>query len=229
MNNGVAPLVARNVHRDYLGGAGKVLHILRGADVTVQGGEAVAIVGASGSGKSTLLHILGALDRPTSGSVEVGGVDVATLSEEEAADLRNRSVGFVFQFHHLLKEFTALENVIMPALIRGDAFDEAQRRGRALLEQIGLGDRLEHKPGELSGGEQQRVAVARALVNDPLVILADEPTGNLDAKTSAGVQEAIFGLLDRHQVAMVVVTHSGDLAARAHRVLKLTEGVLEDA
>ncbi|NNM35161.1 MAG: ABC transporter ATP-binding protein [Gemmatimonadetes bacterium] len=229
MKNGVTPLVARDVHREYLGGAGKVLHILRGADVTVSGGEAVAIVGASGSGKSTLLHILGALDRPTSGSVKVGGVDVADLSEEEAADLRNRQVGFVFQFHHLLREFTALENVIMPALIRGDGFDEAQGRGRALLEQIGLGDRLEHKPGELSGGEQQRVAVARALVNDPLVILADEPTGNLDAKTSAGVQEAIFGLLDRHRVAMVVVTHSRELAARAHRVLKLTEGVLEDA
>ena len=229
METGLHPLVARDVHRDYVGGAGKVLRILRGADLTVAAGEAVAIVGASGSGKSTLLHILGALDRPTSGTVEIGGVNVAALDEEGAADLRNRQVGFVFQFHHLLREFTALENVMMPALIRGDGQDQARSRGRTLLEQIGLGDRLEHKPGELSGGEQQRVAVARALVNEPLVILADEPTGNLDARTSEGVQEALFGLLNEHEVAMVVVTHSGDLAARAHRVLKLTEGVLDNA
>lgn len=229
MEHSLPPLIARGVHRDYVGGAGKTLHILRGADLTVGAGEAVAIVGASGSGKSTLLHILGALDRPTAGSVELGGVDVGGLDEEGAAALRNRQVGFVFQFHHLLKEFSALENVVMPALIRGDSFDEAEDRGRVLLEQIGLGDRLEHKPNQLSGGEQQRVAVARALVNDPLVILADEPTGNLDARTSEGVQDAMFGLLDRHRVAMVVVTHNRELAGRAHRVLKLAEGVLEDA
>lgn len=227
--DGPPPLLASDVRRSYAGASGQVLEILRGIDLTVTAGEAVAIVGASGSGKSTLLHILGALDRPTAGSVRLGGVDVATLGEQETAALRNQQVGFVFQFHHLLREFSALENVMMPALIRGDGFDEAERRGRALLEQVGLGARLTHKPTELSGGEQQRVAVARALVNEPLVLLADEPTGNLDARTSEGVREVLFGLLEHHRVAMVVVTHNHELASKARRVLKLAEGVLEDA
>ena len=154
---------------------------------------------------------------------------MGALGEEEVAALRNQGVGFVFQFHHLLREFTALENVMMPALIRGDGFDEAERRGRELLDQVGLAARLDHKPTQLSGGEQQRVAVARALVNEPLVLLADEPTGNLDARTSNGVREVLFGLLEHHRVAMVVVTHNHELASMAGRVLKLAEGVLEDA
>lgn len=223
------PLVARDVARSYEGTSGQVLEILRGVDLTVGAGEAVAIVGASGSGKSTLLHLLGALDRPTAGSVYLGGVDVGTLGEQEVAALRNQRVGFVFQFHHLLREFTALENVMMPALIRGDDFDEAEGRARELLDQVGLADRLDHKPTQLSGGEQQRVAVARALVNEPLVLLADEPTGNLDARTSAGVREVLFGLLEHHRVAMVVVTHNHELASMAGRVLRLAEGVLQDA
>ena len=227
--NGPRPLEAVGLHRTYIGGAGRELHVLRGVDLAVEGGQAVAIVGASGCGKSTLLHLLGALDHPTAGTVRIGGVDVDTLDEEGAAALRNEQVGFVFQFHHLLREFSALENVMMPALIRGDAFVEAERRGRQLLGQVGLEGRLTHKPTELSGGEQQRVAVARALVNEPLVLLADEPTGNLDTKTSEGVQELLFGLLEHHSVALVVVTHNRELAARAERVLKLTEGVLHDA
>ena len=227
--NGGVPLEAVDLKRSYVGGAGQELKILRGVNLAVRAGEAVAIVGSSGCGKSTLLHLLGALDRPTAGTVRIGGTDVAELDDEAAAALRNEKVGFVFQFHHLLREFSALENVMMPALIRGDAFDEAERRGMGLLEQVGLGDRVAHKPTELSGGEQQRVAVARALVNEPLVLLADEPTGNLDARTSEGVQEMLFGLLEHHRVAMVVVTHNRELASRAERILKLTEGVLEDA
>ena len=231
MNNGAAsvPVVeARGLRRTYPGVSGTELHILRGLDLALDPGEAVAIVGASGSGKSTLLHLLGVLDRPTAGSVRIGGVDTAALDDESAAALRNRRIGFVFQFHHLLQDFTALENVMMPALVQGRSPAGARAAATTLLEQVGLGDRVGHKPSELSGGEQQRVAVARALVNRPLVVLADEPTGNLDVHTSTHVQEVIFDLRDRYGVALVVVTHNRELASRAQRILRLNEGVLED-
>lgn len=223
------PVQAAGLHRSYAGVAGPDIRVLRGVDLSVSRAEAVAIVGASGSGKSTLLHLLGALDRPTAGSVAIGGTDTGKLSDEEAAALRNREIGFVFQFHHLLREFTAAENVMMPALIAGRNERGARRSATALLRQVGLGERLDHKPAQLSGGEQQRVAVARALVNRPLVVLADEPTGNLDPRTSKGVQDALFGLRARHRVALVVVTHNRELASRAARVLRLEEGVLKDA
>ena len=227
-NGGAPPLVARELHRSYPGVSGPDLHILRGVDLSLEWGEAVAIVGASGSGKSTLLHLLGALDRASGGSVHVGGADIAALSDEEAAELRNRRIGFVFQFHHLLRDFTALENVMMPALIRGDGMAEARTRATKLLDQVGLGGRLGHKPRKLSGGEQQRVAVARALVNDPFMVLADEPTGDLDMSTSEDVQDILFEMKERHGVALVVVTHNRELAGRAERVLRLREGVLEN-
>ena len=188
----------------------------------------MAIVGESGSGKSTLLHLLGALDQPTGGSVRIGGTDIAELDEEGAAALRNNRIGFVFQFHHLLPDFNAVENSMMPALIRGDDPASARTKAAGLLRQVGLGDRFDHKPHELSGGEQQRVAVARALVNRPLVVLADEPTGNLDAARSEEVQDVLFELRDRHRVALMVVTHNHEVASRAERVLRLTGGVLED-
>lgn len=225
---GAPPLEARGLHRTYRGVAGPELHILRGVDFTLNWGEAVAIVGASGSGKSTLLHLLGALDRPSAGSVRVGGTDIAALSEEEAAELRNKRIGFVFQFHHLLRDFTALENVMVPALIRGDSPKAAESRATALLGQVGLGARLGHKPRELSGGEQQRVAVARALVNEPYILLADEPTGDLDTATSRDVQDLLFEMKERHGVALAVVTHNRELAAKAERVLRLREGVLDN-
>ncbi len=231
MNNGAAsvPVVeARGLRRTYPGVSGTELHILRGLDLALDPGEAVAIVGASGSGKSTLLHLLGVLDRPTAGSVRIGGVDTAALDDESAAALRNRRIGFVFQFHHLLQDFTALENVMMPALVQGRSPAGARAAATTLLEQVGLGDRVGHKPSELSGGEQQRVAVARALVNRPIVVLADEPTGNLDVHTSTHVQEVLFDLRDRYGVALVVVTHNRELASRAQRILRLNEGVLED-
>ena len=225
---GAPPLEARGLHRTYRGVAGPELHILRGVDFTLNWGEAVAIVGASGSGKSTLLHLLGALDRPTAGSVRVGGTDIATLGEEEAAELRNKRIGFVFQFHHLLRDFTALENVMVPALIRGDSPKAAGSRATALLGQVGLGARLGHKPRELSGGEQQRVAVARALVNEPYILLADEPTGDLDTATSREVQDLLFEMKERHGVALAVVTHNRELAAKADGILRLREGVLDN-
>lgn len=226
--NGHAAVEARGLERSYRAVAGQDLRILRGLDLRVEDGEAVAIIGASGSGKSTLLHLLGALDRPTGGSVRIGGTDVAELDEHEAAALRNDRIGFVFQFHHLLSDFNAIENAMMPALIRGDDPAAAGERAAELLHQVGLGDRFEHKPQELSGGEQQRVAVARALVNRPLVVLADEPTGNLDATLSEEVQDVLFELRDRHRVALVVVTHNHEVASRAERVLRLIGGVLED-
>lgn len=222
------PLEARGLHRTYRGVAGPELHILRGLDLVLGRGESVAIVGASGAGKSTLLHLLGALDRPSAGSVLVGGTDISTLNDEAAAELRNRRIGFVFQFHHLLRDFTALENVAVPALIRGDDPAGAKSRAAGLLRQVGLGGRLGHKPRELSGGERQRAAVARALVNEPLILLADEPTGDLDADTSGDVQDLLLEMKERHGVALAVVTHNRELAAKADRVLRLREGILEN-
>lgn len=223
-----AVIEAEGLRRTFTGVSGPDLHILKGLDLTVRGGEAVAVIGASGSGKSTLLNLLGALDRPSAGSVRVGGTDLGLLDERESAALRNARIGFVFQFHHLLSDFNALENAMLPALIGGDDPESSRTRAAELLEQVGLGDRLGHKPHELSGGEQQRVAVARALVNRPLIVLADEPTGNLDADLSEEVHDILFELRDRHGVALVVVTHNHELASRAERVLRLTGGVLED-
>lgn len=223
---GVAPLEARAVVKRFVGGDGSELSILNEVDFRLGNREAVAITGASGSGKSTLLHILGALDRPTSGSVLVDGGDLGHLDDEAIAGLRNRQIGFVFQFHHLLREFTALENVMMPAMIAGRSSAEARSAAQALLAQVGLGERVQHKPRQLSGGEQQRVAVARALVNDPVVLLADEPSGNLDTKTSGQLHDLLFQLREDRGLSLVVVTHNRDLAARADRELEMIGGRL---
>ncbi len=220
------PLEARGLDKSYVGGDGSRIDILRGVEFELTRGEAVAITGASGAGKSTLLHLLGALDRPSAGEVLVGGREVSLLDEEEVAEVRNRHVGFVFQFHHLLREFTALENVMMPALVAGLEYREAEARSRGLLAEVGLAAREAHKPRQLSGGEQQRVAVARALVNEPLVLLADEPSGNLDTQTSDRLHDLLFGLRSKRELSLVVVTHNPDLARRADRILRLEDGRL---
>jgi lipoprotein-releasing system ATP-binding protein len=222
------PLEARNLEKRFRGGDGGELHILRGVSLRLESGEAVAVVGASGAGKSTLLHLLGALDRPSAGEVFLGGRPVAGLDDEAVAAVRNRHVGFVFQFHHLLREFTALENVMMPALLAGAAFGEAQERAHELLLAVGVEGREGHKPRQLSGGEQQRVAVARALVNEPLVLLADEPSGNLDGATSGRLHELLFSLRSERALSMVIVTHNPDLAGRADRRLLMADGRLHD-
>ncbi|HLL82668.1 MAG TPA: ABC transporter ATP-binding protein [Longimicrobium sp.] len=219
-------LSARGVHKHYVGGDGGRICVLDGVDLDVNRGESVSIIGESGTGKSTLLHVLGALDRPEAGEVRVGGREVGRLSEDALALLRNRSVGFVFQFHHLLREFTALENVMMPQQIAGTSPRAARDRARELLESVGLGSRLDHTPARLSGGEQQRVAVARALANRPLVLLADEPSGNLDPETSERLHDLLFGVSEEQGAAMVLVTHDLGLAARAGRVLRLHGGHL---
>jgi lipoprotein-releasing system ATP-binding protein len=221
-----APLAAVGLHKSYTAGDGSPLHVLEGVDLRVEPGEVIAIIGASGAGKSTLLHLLGALDQPTSGEVLVGGQPVSGLDEQALAKVRNRHIGFVFQFHHLLREFTALENVLMPALIAGDTMEQAQGRARRLLAAVGLDHRLGHKPWQLSGGEQQRVAVARALVNDPLVLLADEPSGNLDHHSSQRLHDLLFELRRDRELAMVLVTHNLELAERADRILHLEDGRL---
>lgn len=213
----------RKVYREDDGGE---LTILDGVEIEVAAGEVVAIVGASGSGKSTLLQLLGCLDRPTGGSVLLDGGDVAAFSSRELASLRNQSIGFVFQFHHLLREFTALENVMLPLLIGGTGRRDASARAAVLLAQVGLTARATHRPSELSGGEQQRVAVARALANRPVVVLADEPSGNLDTHTAEQLHDLFFQLRDQHGVAMVVATHNHELARRADRVMQLREGRL---
>jgi lipoprotein-releasing system ATP-binding protein len=207
-------------------GDGRRIEVLRDLDFTVAAGESVSIVGQSGVGKSTLLHVLGALDQPTAGHVYFDGVDIFTLGERDQASFRNREVGFIFQFHHLLPDFDALENVMMPLLIGGLGAGEAERRAKALLEQVGLGARLVHKPGELSGGEQQRVAVARAVAHAPRVVLADEPTGNLDPKTAAEVYELLLHLNREQGASLVIVTHNLELAGLTDRVLRLENGQL---
>ena len=221
------PLEARAVRRSFTLGDGSELEVLRGVDVTLQRGEAVAIVGTSGSGKSTLLHLLGALDRPTSGEIRLGGETLTGRKSSELARIRNRYVGFVFQFHHLLREFTSLENVMLPGLIEGRPRRVMEARARELLGEVGLERRLQHRPWQLSGGEQQRVAVARALVNDPAVVLADEPSGNLDDRTSEALHDLLFRLREEWNLSLVLVTHNRELAARTDRALLLNEGRLD--
>jgi lipoprotein-releasing system ATP-binding protein len=223
---GEAPLVleAEGLVKEFRGGDGGVLRVLDGASVRLRRGEMVAVVGASGSGKSTLLHLLGGLERPTAGTVRLGGALLAGLTDDAVAALRNRAVGFVFQFHHLLREFSALENVMMPLRIAGVSVAEARERAWGLLERVGLGARAHHRPGALSGGEQQRTAVARALAASPAVVLADEPSGNLDARNAERLHELLAGLARDGALGVIVVTHNPALAARADRVRTLEGG-----
>jgi lipoprotein-releasing system ATP-binding protein len=222
-------IAAREIYKTYVSGDGSTLHVLAGTSLTVEPGESVAIIGESGSGKSTLLHLLGGLDRPTQGEVLIGGVALARLGEDALSRVRNERIGFVFQFHHLLREFSALENVMMPQLIAGRDPRAARERARELLSDVGLSARAEHNPAQLSGGEQQRVAVARALANDPVVLLADEPSGNLDPSTSEQLHDLIFAVSAQRGSAMVLVTHDMTLAARAGSVLELEGGKLVPA
>jgi lipoprotein-releasing system ATP-binding protein len=221
-----AILEAEGLRKVYRGGDGTPIEVFSGVDLTVSRGEFVAIIGASGSGKSTLLHLLGALDTPTAGTVRLDGEAFGDLAPTQLAEVRNRKIGFVFQFHHLLREFSALENVMMPLLIAGEAEAVARSRAEELLATVGLAGRMTHRPGALSGGEQQRAAVARALATDPRVVLADEPSGNLDHANSERLHDLFARLAREFETALVVVTHNRLLAGRADRVLSLDGGRL---
>src|SRR5574344_2533691 len=203
------------------------LQVLKGIDLHIKKGEIVSIVGPSGAGKTTLLQIIGTLDKPNSGSITIDGVDVSTLSTKKLSDFRNKHIGFVFQFHQLLPEFTALENIMIPAYIAGKSNKEAMKRANELLDFMGLSDRANHKPAELSGGEKQRVAVARALINNPAVILADEPSGSLDSKNKAELHQLFFDLRDKFGQTFVIVTHDENLAHITDRTIPMRDGIIE--
>jgi lipoprotein-releasing system ATP-binding protein len=219
-------LTGENIWKEYPTGRDETLQVLKGVDIETKEGEFVVIIGPSGSGKSTLLHILGGLDRPTKGTVRLEDKELSSFDEERLASFRNRSMGFIFQFHHLLPEFSAIENVCMPALIAGKKLKESFPRGKMLLKQVDLGDRLHHKPNELSGGEQQRVAVARALMNSPRLVLADEPSGNLDEENGLNLHKLLVSLSKEFGVTFIIATHNLDLTRRADRILKLSDGKL---
>lgn len=214
-------LQAKGIHKAY--GA---LPILKGVDLTVEKGEIVSIVGASGAGKSTLLHIIGTLDKPDQGSILIDGVDIHKLSAKKLSAFRNEHIGFVFQFHHLLPEFTALENVCIPAFIHGKGRAEAEVKAKELLELLGVSSRINHKPAEMSGGEQQRVSVARALMNDPSIILADEPSGNLDSENAAALHQLFFDLRNKFRQTFIIVTHNEELARISDRTIHMRDGLV---
>ncbi len=217
----------KNLQKTFLLNGNKI-EVLKGIDMTIADGRSLAVVGVSGAGKSTFLHILGTLDHPTGGGVLFDGVDVFSWPEKKLADFRNRQVGFVFQFNNLLPEFTALENVMMPALIRRIPKGEARKRAEAILSEVGLADRIGHKPGEMSGGEQQRVALARALVLEPKILLADEPTGNLDTETGKRIEDALVSLNRQKGITLIVVTHNTSLADRMSERIGLSDGRVQN-
>lgn len=220
-------LQCKSIHKEFPSESGNgVLKILQGVDLQVKKADIISIVGSSGSGKSTLLHILGGLDHPTSGDVFWHGKSIYQFKKDQLAELRNRNVGFVFQFHHLLPEFTAMENVMMPALIQNSSFAKAEKRAKELLDQFGMSGRLNHRPSQLSGGEQQRVSMARALTNNPSIILADEPTGNLDEKNTESILSLLFQLRDMEDVSIVLITHEKEIATRCDTVYALHNGTL---
>ncbi len=219
-------VAARNVHKTYVLGQ-RELEVLRGIDLELRAGDFLALRGASGAGKSTLLHLLGGLDTPTGGEILLSGRHLATLPRRELARVRNREVGYIFQAYYLLPELDALENVCLPARMARLPAAEAEARGRELLERVGLKDRIEHKPYELSGGEQQRVAIARALINQPRLILADEPTGNLDSHTGHDIVDLLIAIQAERQAALVMATHDANLAARAPRMIELEDGLIK--
>ena len=220
-------LVTKNLHKTYQMGRSSV-PVLRGIDLEVNEAQIVAIVGTSGVGKSTLLHILGTLDHPSEGSVTIEGTDVFKFDEKKLAEFRNRTVGFVFQFHHLMPEFTALENVMMPGLIAGKPKKRISDRAKSLLTEVGLEHRMNHRPGELSGGEMQRVAVARALMNDPKLIFADEPSGNLDRAASDALHELLWNLSRKEKRTLIIVTHNHELAENADKVVEIFDGSIKN-
>ncbi len=225
--NGEILVEVRELQKSFLHG-GHLIRVLRGIDLTIRAGEMVSVVGSSGVGKSTLLHVLGTLDLPTSGTILFQGRDITSLSAARLDEFRGHEIGFVFQFHHLLPEFTALENVMMPALIQRIPGGEARRRATDLLERVGLADRMTHRPGKLSGGEQQRVALVRALMMRPSLVLADEPTGNLDTRTSHEMHELFFEFNREFGTTMLVVTHNKELSARMPRQVTMIDGVLQE-
>ncbi|NUN70383.1 MAG: ABC transporter ATP-binding protein [Bacteroidetes bacterium] len=219
-------LEAKHIKKRYGSASAGYLEVLKGVSVSFTQGEIVAVVGQSGAGKSTLVHMLGLLDRPTEGEVLFAGKDVTRYSDEQISKVRNESIGFVFQFHHLLPEFSALENVLMPAYIAGRSGQAVTAKALALLEDVGLAERASHRPAELSGGEQQRVAVARSLMNDPSIVFADEPSGNLDAENADRLHDLLFSLREKHGRTFVIVTHNKDLASRADRIITLQNGLI---